>query len=248
MLYFLHGDDTSNSRKKLKSLLDSLFAKKPNAGFFKLEADNFSEAKLEELSGGQGLFERKYIVQMDGLFEDKNTAELLLQKITDLKNSENVFIFIERKVGRPILKKIKKVADKIQEFSLRKTAGKSDAVGGGSAAADFNIFSLADAFGQGDKKKLWVLYQKARMKNISPEEVSGILFWQLKCLFQVRDARNAKEAGLKPFVFTKAKNFSQNYSKEKLLKMSSDLVAIYHEARRSGLVFDLGLEKFILKI
>lgn len=243
MLYFLHGDDVSNSRKRLKILLDSLFAKKPNAGFFKLEPDNFSAGKLEELLGGQGLFEKKYIVQMDGLFEDKIIAELLLASLNDIKNSEHIFIFIEGKVNKPILKKIEKVADKIQEFSLNKIAGKS-----GATDNDFNIFNLANVFGARNKKELWVLYQTARMKNISPEEISGILFWQLKCLFLAKRCQFATDAQLKPFVFNKAKSFAKSYTKEELQQISSGLVSIYHNARRSGTDLDLALEKFILEI
>ncbi len=67
-------------------------------------------------------------------------------------------------------------------------------------------------------------------------------------MFQVLNSKNAGEAGLKPFVFNKAKNYLENYSKKELEKISSDLVSIYHNARRSQMEFGLALERFILRI
>ena len=92
------------------------------------------------------------------------------------------------------------------------------------------------------------LYQKTKIKNIPPEEVSGIIFWQLKVMFQALNSKSASEAELKPFVFNKTKGYLKNYSEAELKQMSSNLISIYHEARRGGLEFNLALEKFILEI
>ena len=243
MLYFLYGEDVSASRQKLKTLLNSLFVKKPNAGFFKLEVADFSENKLNELLESQGLFEKKYIVQLDGLFEDKEIASILLARLEDIQNSENIFIFIENKINKPFLKKIEKVATKIQEFALEQGARRFGAPQNG-----FQIFDLADAFGRRNKKELWILYQKALRQNSVAEEIGGILFWQLKCLILAQNCQNAMEAQLKPFVFNKAKNFAQNYTTTELRQMSSALVSNYHNARRSSPNLELALEKFILEI
>ena len=249
MFYCLYGDNTKKSREKLQSLLKSLFLKKPNAAFFKLETDNFTENKLDELIMSQGLFENKYIVQMDGLFEDKIISKILINKLIDLKESKNVFIFIENKIPKSILKKIEESSSQVQEFTFNQSKERTFATEqGGFKIEDFNIFDLATCFGNRNKKDLWVLYQKTRTRDIPSEEVSGIIFWQLKMMFLALNSRNSSEAGLKPFVFNKAKGYLKNYSEIELKKMSADLVYIYHNARRSGLSLDLALEKFVLEL
>ncbi len=249
MLYLIHGNDTQKARKKVYSLLDLLFKKKPNASFFKLDSDNFNEEKIEEFLYSQGLFEQKYIVQLDSLLEDKELSKFLIRKLEDLQKSENIFICIENKILKPVLKKIEKYANKIQEFSLPTRNRRTFTTRNGDFQInDFNIFDLATCFGNRNKKDLWVLYQKTKVKNISPEEVSGILFWQLKTMFQASKSKTAQEAGLKPFIFNKSKAFLKNYSEEELKKNSSNLVSIYHNARRSKMTLNLALEKFILEL
>lgn len=247
MIYLLYGEDTQKSKEKLKSLLRSLFSKKPDASFFKIDIDNFNEAKLEEFIFSQGLFEQKYIVQLDGLLADKNFSKFLLNKLEELQKSENIFILWENKINSAVLKKLKKYVAKLQEFPLRKVKGRMFATEEGAfRLGDFNIFDLAVCFGKRNKKDLWVLYQKTRLRNIPVEEVSGILFWQLRTMFQTLRSQTAEHAGLKSFVFNKAKGYLKNYSEQELKKMSADLVFLYHNARRSGLELDLALEKFIL--
>ncbi|MFH0846266.1 MAG: hypothetical protein V1851_02620 [Patescibacteria group bacterium] len=249
MLYFLHGNDFIKSRKKLKSLVDLMLAKKPDASFFKIDSDNFSKVKMSELLVSQGLFENKYIVQLDSLITNQEIKEFLMDSLKEIQASENIFIWIEEDVLKKDLNKIGKWATKIQEFSSAKTSGRTFATENGNfKISEFNIFDLATKFGERKKKDLWVLYQKTKMRNIPTEEVGGILFWQLKTMFLVENSKNASEANLKPFVFNKAKNYLKNYSKEELVQISSNLVSVYHKARRSGLEYDLALEKFILEL
>jgi len=248
MIYILYGEDTKKSRGKLKSLLSSLFLKKPKASFFKVDTDNFNEVRLEEFIFSQGLFEQKYIIQMDGLLEDKNIASFLMSKLGELQKSENIFILWEIKINSIVLKKLEKYTAKLQEFPLKKNNKERlfATEKGTFCLGDFNIFDLAVCLGKRNKKDLWVLYQKTRLRNIPVEKVSGILFGQLRTMFQTLRSRTAEQAGLKSFVFNKTKGYLKNYSEKELKKMSADLVYLYHNARRSGLELDLALEKFIL--
>lgn len=239
MIYLLHGTDTTKLRKKSRELLDNMFAKKPNASFVRIDTENFEESRIEEFVGSQGLFENKYIIVFDNLFADKDIAEILLKNIKEISESQNIFIFLEGKFNKAELSKFEKYAEKIQKFELGGEASKLE---------KFNMFSLTDALGRRDRKQLWVLYQKAKLNNISDEEIHGILFWQVKTMLLAGSASSAESAGLKEFVFRKSTGFLKNYTEKEVKKLAFSLTALYHDTRRGIHEIDNALERFILEI
>lgn len=243
MFYFLYGEDKDKARRKAHELIDGLTKKRPNASFFKVDSENFELGKLEEMIGGQGLFEIKQIVFLDNVLENKETKNAVSDKIKDIADSPNVFIFLEGKVDKATSGKMEKSAEKVQEFNAAKKSGENK-----ESSEKFNIFSLADVFGRRDKKNLWVLYQKALSQNIKPEEINGVLFWQLKSMIVANQSKDVKESGLSPYVFQKSKSFARNYTEEEMKKMSSALVSVYHDSRRGIHDFDMELERFILSL
>lgn len=240
MIYLLYGTDTIKSRRKLHTLLDSLFVKKPDASFMRVDGENFDEGRIDEFVGGQGLFENKYIIVFDNLFTDKETKDAILKKIKEISQSQNIFIFLEEKLNKTELNRFEKYAEKIQKIDVDQNLSAS--------GRKFDIFSLTDAFGRRDRKGLWVLYQKAKLNNVSDEEVHGILFWQVKSMILSLSAKDAKESGLNPFVFRKSLGFLKNYSESELKRILSTLVSLYHDTRRGIHEMDTALERFILGI
>lgn len=251
MLYLLYGSDTEKARAKARELLESLQKKKPQAEVFRIDpssrvelttghsAENWFETRIDELVSSQGLFNSNYIVYFTNVFESPEAKEGFLKKLQDIADSPNIFLVVEQTVDKKTLIKITEVAEKVQPF---------DKLRAGHSKAEFNIFSLTDAFGKRDKKKLWVLYQRALQTDAMPEEIHGILFWQLKSMLLASGTKSAGEAGVAPFVFTKAKNFLKSYSAEELRALSSTLVRMYHDAHRGIHDFEIALERFILTL
>jgi len=241
MIYALYGNDTQTSRKKLHTLLEGLCKKRPDAEYFHITSENVSEFNIEELISSQGLFEQKYIVVLDNLFEGKgkenSTKDELLKVLKEMQKAEHIFIFLEGKLDKKTVARFEKHAEKIQECSVEEKKKER-----------FNTFSLTDALGKRDRKGLWTLYQKARIENIADEEIHGILFWQVKSMLLALQSGSAQDAGLNPFVFNKSKGFLRNYSKEELQSISQKLVSISHNARRGIHEFDTALERFILSV
>jgi DNA polymerase III delta subunit len=171
MFYFLHGDDSRAIADKANAIVAELLKKKPDASFFTLNDENWSDAAVDEYVGGQGLFENKYIVLVKNIFsgdgasaaDKKARKEAFLEKIEAFAESPNVFIVAEGSTDKASLKKIEKYAQKVQEFSgkghdadgMMGAAGKTSPRKGD--AAGFKIFDLADALGARDKKTLWRL-------------------------------------------------------------------------------------------
>lgn len=240
MLYVLHGSDFAKRGKKLDELVSFFLSKKPNTTFVKVKPENFASYNLDELAEDQGLFEQKCVVLLEGLFEDKEIKEVLIKKLPTLAKSGNFFILNESALGKGGLSVINKNAEKVQEFLAKEKAVKPP----------FNIFSLADAVGGREKKRAWTLYLKALENGSQPEEIHGTIFWQVKNMSLVKNASKAtaEDTGLKPFVFTKAKVFADNYSKEELNNFSSRLVSLYHDSHRGMGDFSIGLEKLILEV
>ena len=243
MFYFLHGEDKDKARKKAHELIDGLTKKRPNASFFKVDSENFSLGKLEEMVGGQGLFENKQIVFFDNVLEDKEVKGGILDKIKEIAESPNAFVFLEGKTDKATVGKMEKSAEKVQEFGMGKNSTQDK-----KPPDKFNVFSLTDVFGKRDKKNLWTLYQEALSRDVAPEEVHGILFWKLKSMIVASKSENVQESGMNPYVFQKSKNFGRNFSGEEMKRISSQLVSVYHDSRRGIHDFGIALEKFILNI
>lgn len=243
MFYFIYGNDREAGRKKAHELVALMHTKRPHAEVFRFSSEDFSLSKLGELVGEQGLFDKKHITFVDGVFEDTEIKEGIIEKLDEIKASENAFVFLEGKMTKEGLKKIEKRAEKVFEFTDVKLNKKENGYGN-----DFKVFDMADAFGRRDKKTLWVLFVESRKREIALEEIHGIIFWQVKSMLLAGVTKDATEAGLNPFVFSKARGFLKNYTKDELEKISSSLVAMYHESHRGQRDFASAFEQFILEL
>jgi len=247
MIYFYYGTDTESARKKAKVTIDSLLAKKPDATLIKIGDEDLTLEKITELSGSQALFSNKYIVFLFKTFDNKENKELILKNIKEIAKSENIFIFAEGKMDKTGLAKIKKVAEKTQEFiKVEKTLSKKEALALKGEKIDF--FEFADALGRKDKKNLWVLFQDALEEQVPAEEIHGIFFWQMKSMLLSQKCKTPDEANMKPYPFQKAREYSRNFKEGEIENISSKLVSIYHEAHRGSIDFFVALEKLILEL
>jgi len=237
MIILLHGNNIEKSRIKLREIIASQVKKNTEATYYKIEPDTFNESEFDELVSSNALFQNAYIVVCDGILSAKLTSEKVIDRLKSMKDSVNVFIIVEEVLTKEILKKLEKVAEKIQESTNTKKEKNKKII--------FNVFALTDALGNKDKKELWVLYQKAVQSGSDPEEIHRLFLWQTKAMLAtyVSDANNS---GLNHFVFKKAQGFTRNYLDKEVQKKSFELVALYHEARRGKVEFDIALEKFVL--
>lgn len=213
MIYLFYGTDTERARAKARALIEGLQKKKPDASYFKQTSDSLNEAVLEELTQGQGLFERKFIIYLDSIFDDAEKKELILSKLEPLKESENIFVILEKKLDA----KSKKLFEKhSEEIKIYDEAEKKTLKG-------FNIFDMTFALGAGNIQKAWTLFDEARRKEMKGEEIHGVLWWQMKKMYE----KNPKD--------------------EKMKKGLFEMMSMYHEAHRGNVDFMRGLEKWILE-
>jgi hypothetical protein len=247
MFFLFHGDDTAKARATAQKNVSAAQKKHKEAGFFKLNAENFSEDKMTELIASQGLFYSAFIVFADHLCDEEETAESFLKKIKEIKESPNFFIILEGKLNKKELDKFKKYAEKVEEFvKPERKLNKKEALAAKGEKIDF--FEFANTLGEKNKKALWTLYQDALDEGVASEEVHAMFFWQVKSMLSAIKSKDATEAGLNPYVFTKSKSYAKSYGEEKLKEMSSKLFNVYHQAHRGEVDFAVALERFILEI
>jgi len=253
MIYIFYGTDEIKARSHAQKVVEAARKKHTGAEFFKLTPDNFSENKLDELVASQGLFYSAFIVLADNLGEEKEISEIIQKKLKDIKESPNFFVFLEGRVNKKELEKFTKYADKVEEFKKpERKLTKKEVLAEKGEKIDF--FEFANGLGERNKKLLWTLYQDALDESVPREEVHGIFFWQVKAMLAAVRCKDAVEAGLNPYVFTKSKNYAKNFgqtaemAEEKLKEMSSRLFNMYHQAHRGEIDFAVALEKFILEL
>ncbi len=117
-----------------------------------------------------------------------------------------------------------------------------------------NIFHIADAVAEKDRGRAWLLFQKALLSGLDPEEIFWKITWQIKNLLLLKKLSLSSEkkiieaTNLHPYVVKKTLSASRNYSEEELAGYSSELIDLYHKARRGLADFDVGIEKFLIKI
>ena len=237
MIYLIYGTDKDKARKKLHELLDLAKKKRPGAELFKITTENWNEAQFDELIVSQGLFEQKYTVVLDNLFEKKEIKDYIIDRLQGVSESNQIFLMLEGRVDSPTLKKIESKAKQVQEFT--KAENKKDFQ---------SIFSIADNLIQKDKKNLWISYIDFISKGVGAEEIHGILFWQVKNMILANRAKNSSDTGLSPFVYKNALNGSKKYTVEELKEMSAGLIDMTHRVRQGKGDLEIMLEKWTLSL
>src|SRR3989344_860350 len=241
MIYFFYGEDNAKNVKKATTLVQSLLRKKPDASYFKLDTDSFNRALFEELLESSALFESKYLIYGNNLLLTKEYEENFEENLKRIKDSPHIFIFVEQKLSAPLLKKIKLYAEKIHEEK------------GTLFRKEFSpgLFSLTDALGEKNQKKIWKTLHEAYRNGNDSEEVFNILVWQTKMLLiakKITSQKEADELGIKPFPFKKACAYAKNFTEKELQKLLKSFTTLIHEARFGKKELDLGIEYIILSL
>lgn len=238
MIYLYYGDDVAGSRSKLEITLSALLKNNPEAEVFKVDADNFSSEKFDELIVGQTLFYQKYLVVVNQLGADENISGYLESHLKNIADSLNIFFFLEEGVESPLVKALRLVAAKeIKTSSEEKVVKKG-----------FNLFAISDAFSSKKRQDLWVVYQRALLAGFKPEEIFWKLEWATKNLLLVKISNNPADTGLAPYPLQKALREAKNFSISELYRLHGELVDIFHSSRAGNKDLQIELEKFILGV
>ncbi|MAZ67235.1 hypothetical protein CL652_00500 [bacterium] len=239
MLYVYCGADADTARKKVQATIGKMLAKNPDALYFRVTPDVLKEYDFDELTGSQTLFKREYVVVLDSLFGSDEGQEIVLTNIQKIADAPHPFFVLDGQIAAPIRSKLEKYAQKIYEFSTPVN----------TKANTFNLFSLADALGEKNVRRLWILFREAKQRGYSDEEIHGILFWMLKSLALAAQTTTPEDAGMKPYPYNKTKRLLKNFrSQEYLEALLTKFALLPQHARRHGSPLEIELEIFILSL
>lgn len=182
MIYLFYGEDAKSKKLSYDKFIKALPS---GTELFPISRNGFDKSQIESLYSGAGLFFAKSATIFSGILDYEDTREFILEKLPLLAGSENIFIFLESKLNKPVLDIFKKNSAKIEVFELPKEKKEK-----------FDNFLLANAFGNKDKLNLWIYFRQAVDGGASLEELVGILFWKIKDMLLKKDFRKFSQAEL----------------------------------------------------
>ena len=229
MLYVLTGSDIDAIKKR-----GAQIAKGHELLRFGEGALPFSEA-LSHL-GARGLFAPKMALLLDRPSEDAEGKTIIGEHAEALADADMPVIVIETTLTAAEKKAFGKKAE-FEEFEEKKKADMPPP----------SVFTLTDAFASGNRKNAWILYRKLIEGGSAPEEVHGALSWQARAMVLASKTKSASEAGLKPFVYTKAKRAVSKMTPEQTERISRELVDMLHASRMGQGNLESLIEAFLLK-
>jgi hypothetical protein len=210
MLHFYTGTDRTKARAKLNADVEK--RSKKNVSVVRI-TDTHTVDDLHAALRGGGMFVEKQVIVLDGILSNEELREILVQNLKYIRDSSDDFFLLQEKPDAATRKLIEKYAEQSEKFDAPKKADR-----GGS------IFALANALRLGDKKALWVGYQRELQTNAA-EALHGVLFWGAKQSLQY--AKSSVEIA-------------------RAQKIVADLAELPHEARRRGQELEYALEHFVL--
>lgn len=216
MIYLFSGDDTKKKFGAFEKFIKSL--PKDTEKFF-INRKEFDPTQIESLYSGSALFFKKCAVIFSDILESEETRSFILKKLEAMSESENFFIFSERKLNKPVLDAFQKVKSKKKEINIFELPKEKK--------EKFNNFLLANAFGAKDKLNLWIYYRQAVELGVGLEELVGVLFWKGKDMI--------------------LKNNFGKFKKEEVVNFTKKLPYLLPEARKNGLDAEIAFEQFLLE-
>ena len=100
-------------RTKAFAWIAAARAKKPDASYIRLSAEDSSEKSLQEVTQSQGLFYSKMLVLLDDPFALTDSGEIVLAMLEQLAETNNPIAILAPKLTAPRVKKIEAVAHKV---------------------------------------------------------------------------------------------------------------------------------------
>ena len=216
MLYIFYGSDKERARKRAKSFVNAFVKKRPNAQYTRIVEFENEGTEIYALSSEQGLFESKNIIMLD------QTGIDLKPYLKKMQESQNAFIILEQDITKSLEKKVNALGGTVEEFTKREKSDK------------FNIFKVTDAIGSRNKDKIFVCIEECRREGVLAEEIIRPITWYVRSLLLAIDTNSAKEAGLNPFVFKKAKTASSSFDKTYLQKLLVGLEKDLADSRKQN--------------
>lgn len=177
--------------------------------------DSYAVDDVRAAMQGGGMFGGARSVVLDGVLAKDEMRALLFESLVLLKDSPDSFFLYEEKLDAASKKQIAKYAEKVETFDAPKR--------GGDRA---DVFAIANALKRGDKKMMWVEYQRALARGDAPEATHGILFWGAKQAFLAARLPERRRAA----------------------HLVATLAELPHEARRKGAELEYALERFLLSV
>ncbi len=233
MLFVFFGNDVTKVRGEAFKKAQRLLVDGGETSI--ISSTEGSEELLKDTLGATSLFRAHEVFVLDTLSLDAELFESVLTLLPAFKESSNQFVLIEHSFTVKQEKLVREYALEAVKYAA-------------SEKKAFNVFGLSDALIARDKKTLWMLLQEAWSDGKTNEEIIGTLFWQLKMLRLAELTKNASEAGQKPFVYDKAKRGLKKFGEGELMRLSHELVELYHEGHSGKKVLGNALEAWILKL
>ena len=166
MIYLFAGDDAERKIASCEKFVNSISGEME---VFQIARNNFSRSEIESFYSGAGLFFSKCAVVFSGILEREDDKDFILEKLPEMADSANNFIFLEGKQLKSVLDVFKKSRAEINYFELPKEKHEK-----------YNNFILADDLSAKDKKNLWIHYRQAVDLGVGLEELAGVMFWKVK--------------------------------------------------------------------
>ncbi len=228
-----------NDREKIKKHVDAIRKAHAGAPVFEYDSGSFNKDEVRGYLEQNDLFGEPPLIIFRKVWENESASEFIISHTEEIVSSVAECILIEEIIPKNAEKTFKKFTDVVQCVSKES---------GGTVIKPFNVFTLTDALASRDKKRTWVLYQKALASGMSPEEIHPLFLWQIKALLSTKQSKTAEEAGLKPFVFSKSKKFSDRSSLKEWQALLRKCLSVHIDARRGKRDFGIATEEFILSL
>lgn len=216
MIYLFSGDDSKNKISNYEKFIKTIPS---DTETFFINRNNFDQIQIESLCSGASLFAPLSTAIFQNVFEYAETGDFILSKLKIMGESDNSFIFLEGKLNKSIIDAFKKIDPKrlqLNIFELPKEKKER-----------FDNFLIANAFANKDKLNTWIYFRQAIERDVSLEEIAGVLFWKIKDMILKR-------------------NFNK-FSEEQLKILASKISYLLPEARKQGLDAEVVFEQFLLE-
>ena len=216
MIYLFSGDDTPKKLFAYEEFLKTLSERTP---VFFVSKNDFDFTQLESFYSGASLFSAQSAVVLRDILEDEEIRKFILEKLKFLGESQNIFVFMEGELKKPVLDAFKKARTELNIFEKKPTPS-----GGGKK---FDNFLIANAFASKDKFHTWLYFRQAVERGTELEPLAGILFWKIKDMLLKHNFSKFKESELQNF--------------------AAKIATLLPESRKAGPESESAMEQFLLE-